>query len=153
MNKEILQVEKDIYNLALEIENLDKLATEAYKIRDFKTEDKYQEQINKKVDEKTILIKKLLDYYEYLTTKSTDVLEKYADSEQFMSIIGKIAQVTQPFIREISLFEGKDHRKYAYVKLDATDGYTGKVQQSKIYWSKETIKDMIEGLTRVFKEM
>lgn len=153
MNKEILQVEKDIYDLAVEIEKLDKLATDAYKIHDFKTEDKYQEQINKKVDEKNILIKKLLDYYEYLGNKSTDVLEKYTDSQIYMGIIGKIAQVTQPFVREISLYKGKDDEKFTYVKLDATDGYTGKVQQTKIYWSKQTVRDMIDGLTRVFKEM
>lgn len=152
MNKEILDIEKNIYRLAEEILELDRLATEAYKLRDFKTEDKYQEQIDKKYKEKNILIKKLLTFYSDLQEKSTDVLEKYADAEIYMSIIGKISQVSQPIIREISLQKARD-RNYAYVKLDATDGLTDKVQQTKIYWTKGTVKEMIEGLTRVYKEM
>lgn len=153
MNKEILQIEKNVYELAVEIEDLDKLATDAYKLRDFKTEDKYQKEIDKKYSEKNILIKKLLDHYSDLKEKSTDILEKYAESEIFMSIFGKICQVTQPMIREISLQNVSDNKKYAYVKLDATDAYTGKIQQTKIYWSKYTIEEMIQGLTRVLKEM
>ena len=153
MNKEIIEIEKRVYQLNIEIQDLDQLATDAYKKQDFKTEDVYQKQIDKKVDEKKQLTDKLVAYYQETSDRSTDILEKFADSEIFMSIIGKINQVTQPFIREISLHKAKEGKNYAYVKLDATDGYTDKVQQTKIYWSKETVREMIEGLTRVLREM
>ena len=153
MNKEIFEIEKRVYQLNIEIQDLDQLATDAYKKQDFKTEDMYQLQIDKKVDEKKQLTDKLVAYYQETSDRSTDILEKFADSEIFMSIIGKINQVTQPFIREISLHKAKGGENYAYVKLDATDGYTDKVQQTKIYWSKETVKEMIEGLVRVLKEI
>ena len=153
MNKEIIEIEKRVYQLNIEIQDLDQLATDAYKKQDFKTEDVYQKQIDKKVDEKKQLTDKLVAYYQETSDRSTDILEKFADSEIFMGIIGKINQVTQPFIREISLHKAKEGKNYAYVKLDATDGYTDKVQQTKIYWSKETVREMIEGLTRVLREM
>ena len=153
MNNEITEMEKRVYQLNIEISDLDKLATDAYKIRDFKTEDEYQEKINQKVDEKKKLTGKLAEYYLKDKERSNEILEKFANSEIFMGIIGKIAQVSQPFVREISVHRAGDGTKYAYVKLDATDGYTDKVQQTKIYWSKHTVQEIIEGLTRVFKEL
>lgn len=146
-------LEIQVAELAGEIIEFDKKATEAFKLKDFKTEDKFQAEIDVRNLKLAELRKKLFSEYESLFQLEKGILEKYENMPITMAIFGKVCQVTPPTIREISLEKTHEGKKFAYLKLDSTDGFTGKIEQTKMYWNKYVVQEVIERLSKVIKEL
>lgn len=146
-------IEIEIAKLDQEIIDLDKKATEAYKLKDLKTEDKFQAEIDLRNPKLQELRKKLYDNYEKIYRMDKGILEKYEGKSITMAVFGKVCQVTTPLIREISLEKTHEGKKFAYLKLDSTDGFTGKIEQTKMYWNKYVVQEVIERLSKILKEL
>lgn len=146
-------LEIEIAKLDQEIISLDKKATEAYQHKDYKTEDKFQAEIDLRNPKLQELRKKLFQNYEDVFQLEKGILEKYENKPVTMAIFGKVCQIGMPLLREISLEKTLDGKKFAYIKFDSTDGFTGKIEQTKMYWNKYVVQEVIERLSKILKEL
>jgi len=146
-------LEIEIAKLDQEIISLDEKATQAYQHKDYKTEDKFQAEIDLRNPKLQELRKKLYDNYEESYRMAKGVLEKFENKPITMAIVGKVCQIGMPLLREISLEKTLDGKKFAYIKFDSTDGFTGKTEQTKMYWQRYVVKEVIERLSKILKEL
>lgn len=148
----IKELENQIAKINSEIFELDKQATIAYKARNLEEENIWQKQIDEKVNERGKIRTELFKAYTIQERMADGVLEKYENSTLSFAVLGKVAWVNQPLIRQITV-ERVDDKKFIYIKLDATDGFSGNVQQGKFYLDPTIAEEMKDGIELALKEI
>lgn len=148
----IKELENQIAKINSEIFELDKQATIAYKAHSLDEENKWQKRIDKKVVERGKIRTELFKAYTIQERMTDGVLEKYENSNLSFAVLGKIAWVNQPLIRQITV-ERLDDKKFIYIKLDATDGFSGNVQQGKFFLDPRIAEEMKDGIEKTLKEL
>jgi len=145
-------LEYEITKINVEIKELDEQATIAYKARNLEEENKWQKKIDEKVIERGKIRTELFKAYKIQEQLEDGVLQKYENSHLSFAVLGKIAWVNQPLIRQITV-ERLDDKKFIYIKLDATDGFSGNVQQGKFYLDPMIAEEMKNGIEHALKEI
>lgn len=141
----MIDLENQLAEVNIEIKKLDELATNAYKSKDLDLEKKYDAEMIPLKNKRSELRQKLSKEYETTQILQKGVLDKYENSDVYVSLIGKICWVTQPLIRQIT-HENINNKDLIYLKLDGTDGFTGKTQQIKIYLLPSIAVDFKDGI-------